>query len=286
VEYGEPALRVVLSVPTGRFTYWMLAAGALETVPEHSTELRAGDRVACWVHRRMKDVILEEPRPDEWQLEPGNLVRKERFVGVRVPIGTPDDRRSGQLADDYRQRLQQVPGHAQDSHIWFAKQSLKPVVILGTGREHIQRQRVTALDLIPDWFTSDSHALLNDDSTMTSNPLRMLHHPFMVFDADVGKDRRWLREMVPRLVIVTSWASRLRRAPALFSRSPHVIITNRRARSTSDAESYLSEIPHDRALVSELEHGRPPSIGIHAFMEAANWEAQNDGENGDEGAWP
>ena len=219
VDYTEDALRVVLSVPTGRFTYWMLAAGALEYSPVLNESFAAGDQVACWVNSRMQDVELVDSSPTLWELAPGHKVMKDRFVGCKVPDGTPEERRSAKLKADYKARLMRVSGHEKDYNTWFARHCVKPVVIVGTGREHIQNQRQTLLTHAGHWFSGDTHALLNDESTMTSKPERMLHHPFMVFDADVGSIRPWLRAMVPRLVIVTSWSSQMRKHRSLFSLS-------------------------------------------------------------------
>lgn len=281
VECGDSAVRVVLSVPTGRFTYWMLTSGALALQPEHQTDFVDGDRVACWVERRMQDVELES-NGDTWRLTPQTSVLSDRLVAVKVPEGTPDDRRAARLAVDVKDRLRQVPGHERDYYIWYARHSLKPVVIVGTGREHIQHQRRTLLESAPQWFSSDTRALLTDDSTMTSKPERMLFHPFMVFDADVGGNRPWLRQMVPRIVIITSWTSHLRMHRSLFSRAPHIIITNRRVRSAADAEvdglghgetDRYDEIIHDR---------RPPSIGARAFLESAQGEIDGDLDDDEE----
>ncbi len=285
VAYGGQALRVVLSVPTGRFTYWMITSGALDFEPEHAQSFGDGDRVACWVDRRMQDVILTDAGLDLWELLPGNKFMKDRFIAVKVPEDTPDARRSAVLETDFRTRLSEVPGRSLNYSSWFARHCLKPVVIIGTGREHIQQQRRTLLEQVPGWFSTDTHALLTNDTGMTSNPERMLHHPFMVFDADVGANRPWLRQMVPRLVVVTSWSSHKRIHDSLFSRAPRVIVTNRRVRSTSAAEIELKEIGLGGGLeYSEicelLDQNRPAGIGLEVFTEPA--QGEHGGESEDE----
>lgn len=283
VEYGNHALRVVLSVPTGRFTYWMLTSGALDFEPDHLQSFGHGDRVACWVDRRMQDVILTDAGDEVWELFPGAKFLKDRFIAVKVPNETPDARRSAVLETDFRTRLSNVPGRKQDYSTWFARHCLKPVVIIGTGREHIQQQRRTLLDQVPDWFSTDTHALLTNDTGMTSNPERMLHHPFMVFDADVGASRPWLRQMIPRLVIVTSWSSQKRMHDSLFSRAPRMIVTNRRVRSTSAAEIELKDLPQHSEVRDLLEQGRPQGIGLQVYTEVAQGEFNGDSEDEFEG---
>lgn len=275
-EFGEPSPRIILSLPTGRFSYWMLAAGALAEQPVHGRNFQPGDRVACWVDRKMRDVELEEAGPDAWRLSAGVQNLKTKFVAVRVPEGTPDDRESAKLGIDMRDRLRQVPGHERDFHVWYASHSLKPVVIVGTGREHVQLQRRILLSEAPNWFGAGTRELLTEDSSMTSNPERMLFHPFMVFDADVGRTRPWLRQMLPRIVITTSWSSHLRMHPALWSRVPQIIITNRRVRSAFDAELETLGSGEIDQFDRLIHTGRPDSVGARAFLVPAQGELPDD----------
>lgn len=276
VEYGEPQLRTILSLPTGRFAYWMIANGALSEQPEHQKDFAAGDRVACWVDSKMRDVELVEKSADIWGLSGTNSILKSKLIASRVPHGTPDDRVSAQLGVDMKDRLRVVPGHENDYWTWYARHSLKPVVIVGTGREHIQDQRKILLHDTPHWFADDTRALLTEDSTMTSKPERMLFHPFMVFDAGVGGSRPWLRQMVPRIVITTSWSSHLRIHPATWSRAPHVIITNRRVRSASDAEVETLGGGETHEFDELIHADRPASIGARAFLVTAQGETPDD----------
>jgi hypothetical protein len=147
------------------------------------------------------------------------------------------------------------------------------VVIVGTGREHIQRQRETLLAHARHWFPEDVAALIDEDTGATSNPERMLFHPFMVFDAGVGRNRSWLRAMVPRLVIVTSWSSYQRMSPTLFSRSPHVVIINRRVRSAVAAVDELGSLTSDPTVKGLLAAGRPDGVQVHGFSATAQGDA-------------
>ena len=282
VEYGERSLRIILSVPTGRLAYWLLASGAFAEQPDHSSKFSVGDRVACRVDNRMQDVELVEKAPEIWQLSGTTSIMKDRFIAAGVPDRTPDDRRSARLAVDVKDRLRAVPGHEHDFWIWYARHSLKPVVIVGTGREHIQDQRRIVLEQTPHWFSKDTRALLTEDTAMTSKPERMLFHPFMVFDADVGASRPWLRQMVPRVVITTSWSSHLRIHPALWSRAPQIIVTNRRVRSASDAEMESLGSGETHEFDEIIHDGRPPSIGARAFLVTAQGEAFGDIDDDEE----
>jgi len=265
---GELAPRVIASVPTGRFTYWFATAGALEKDPKLDVEPQVGQRCATWADRRMRDVVLQEASKDTWRLGPGSTVLKGVHPILPVPEGTPDDRGTGILPGDYRDDLRKLPGKRTTFHVWFARNCLKPVVIVGTGREHIQRQRATILEAARDWFTVETAALLDDDSTMTSNVNRVLFHPYMVFDAGCDKSNPWVRAVVPRLVITTSWSSRKRMHPALFQRAPQIIVCNRRVISATEAltdtkdSTPLSEL---QAQIAAL--GIPPGIFIHAYGE-------------------
>lgn len=276
VGYGEPAPRIVLSVPSGRFTYWFLAAGAMSVERFPQPRPIAGDRVATWLNPRMQDVDLVETRPGTWQLEQGTSVIADTWPAIRVHPETPAGRRATRPPKDYREALSLLPGRRTNWHVWFASKCLIPVIIVGTGREHIQKQRQVLLEEVPHWFSQEEAALLDEDSASTSNPERTLFHPFMVFDAGVGSDRRWLREMLPRLVITTSWSSRNRMHPALFSRAPHVIITNRRVRSETEAMFELNELPAYEGLEDIVNDGRPASIGVSVFAATAQGEADDD----------
>lgn len=276
VEYGEIAPRVVLSVPTGRFTYWLLTAGALLESPMLDANCGVGDLVATWDDKRMCDSSIRDGGQDRWRLAGGTSVPAGDWPVVKLPEGTPEDRRSARVDRDYRDILARLPGKRNTWHKWFAQHCLKPVVIVGTGREHIQRQRETLLRYVPDWFTEETFALLNEDSSNTSNPQRMLFHPYMVFDAGVGQERPWLRQMLPRLVIVTSWSSRNRIHQSMFSRVPQVIITNRRVRSAVDVDEDLQAFEEFSDIDHIVHEGRPESIQARAFQDIAQGEVDGD----------
>jgi hypothetical protein len=196
------------------------------------------------------------------------MVMKGVHPLLPVPDGTPEDRGTGILPGEYRDDLRNLPGKRNNFHTWFARHCLKPVVIIGTGRDHIQRQRATILEEARDWFTVETAALLDDDSTMTSNPGRILFHPYMVFDAGCDKSNPWIRAVVPRLVITTSWSSRKRMHPVLFQRAPQLIICNRRVISATEAFADTKDSTPLRDLEAQIINlGVPLGIFIRAYGE-------------------
>lgn len=275
VDFGEPAPRVVLSVPTGRFSYWLLASGALEHMPTWDPDCQVGDRVATWDTGRMRDSFLEDAGPDRWRLESGLTVQAGNWPVVAVPENTPADRRAAKVEKNYKLALAALPGRRSDYHRWFASHCLKPVVIVGSGREHIQEQREILLQHASHWFSDETGALLNEDSAMTSNPDRMLFHPYMVLDAGVGTTRPWIRSLRPRMVVVTAWGARQRMHSSLFSRVPHLIITNRRVRSFLEMEDELGTVPTFPELDRIVNNGRPDGVYATAFSEVAQGDVRS-----------
>ena len=231
--------------------------------------------MATRLDQRMQDLDLVDAGPGLWQLAPGRKVMADNWPAVRVHPDAPAERRGTKVSPRYKDALAEALGR-RDWYLWYAEKCLTPVIIVGTGREHIQKQRQVLLEEVRHWFIQETAALLDEDSANTSNPERTLFHPFMVFDAGVGTDRPWLREMLPRLVITTSWSSRNRMHPALFSRAPHVIITNRRVRSETEAMFELNELPAYEGLESIVNEGRPESIGVSVFAATAQGETDDD----------
>lgn len=276
VEYGEMATRIVLSVPTGRFTYWLLAAGSLLDSPTLPNDCGVGDLVATRDDGKMRDSRISDAGEGRWRLDSGNQVIAGNWPVVKLPPGTPEDRRTSRMSENYYENLRGFRGRRADWHKWYATHCLKPVVIIGSGREHIQRQRESLLRDAPNWFADEPRVLLGEDSTATSNPLRMLFHPYMVFDAGVGQERPWLQQMLPRLVIVTSWSSRNRIHQSLFSRVPHVIITNRRVRSAVDVDLDILEYESLPTIEQIIEKGRPESIQVRSFAQVAQGTVEDD----------
>lgn len=282
-EYGEAAPRALLSLPTGRFSYWLLASGALQASLAPLEAAPKGSMVATWNSHleRMCDVPFDPMSDRAWRI--GTVtVDPATWPAVSLPPTTPRDRGTSRPARDYRSQLSSLPGHQYDWHVWYARHCLRPVVIVGTGREHIQRQRQTLLDKARDWFPNDVAALIDEDTNLTSSPDRTLFHPFMVFDAGVGHQRSWLRALRPRLVIVTSWSSYQRMSPSLFSRSPMVIVANRRVRSAAEAVLELPDLPPSSHLDGLLKRSLPGGVQAFGFSTVAQGDSGGDDDLDDE----
>lgn len=282
-EFGDAAPRALLSLPTGRFSYWLLASGALQASLSPLGAVPPGSRVATWNSNlaRMSDVPFEPQTATSWKIGT-TTVNPKTWPTVALPETTPENRGASKPSKDYRQQLSKLQGHQHDWYVWYARHCLRPVIIVGTGREHIQRQRQTLLDEARDWFPHDVAALIDEDTNLTSSPDRTLFHPFMVFDAGVGHPRSWLRALKPRLVIVTSWSSYQRMSPSLFSRSPMIVVANRRVRSAAEAVLELPGLPHDSKLEGLLRRNLPGGVQAFGFSTVAQGEAGGDDDDFDE----
>lgn len=257
-ETGERAKRIVVSVPTGQFTTWLTVAGALIAEPPALSTPVAGIQYATWNHARgrMDDCEFVEDRNSnilEIVGHPGAKVQADMLPARQIPAGTPTNRSGIAPRAGLRDELRQIPGLKYNLWHWYARRCLSPVVVIGDGREYLRNQREELIEKAPDWLTQEARILLSEDSQQVSNPTRMYFHPFMVFSASVGNDSPWLREMKPRLVIVTSWSSYTRKHQSLFAGSPHIILTNRRVVSALKAADFLEIDGSDDASLSEVQ---------------------------------
>ena len=287
VPAGEKSPRFVVSSPTGQFTAWMMAAGALSIEPgtAWSDSITPGPRFATWHSflKRMADATFAidgKGNTASFESAPGNMVSVDIHPARLLPDKTPNERGGAPPKYDLANRLRHIPELENSWYLWWARHCISPVVIIGDGREYLQNQRQELLQKAPEWFDEKARALLSEDSGQTSNPERMYFHPFMVFSPESGNNRPWLRAMKPRLVIVTSWTAYLRRHSSLFAGTPHVIITNRRVPSSLDAASQL-QFDQD---AHSTGHTPPSGIYVQQFDEHV---VPDTGEliEDDEGEW-
>ena len=267
------APRIVVSVPTGQFTTWMVVAGALSIDPPALATPEVGTCYSTWnpANRKMDDctfIAHTSPNQITFVDHPGQSVMADMWPVKATPEGTPKNRSGAPPRPNLRDELRELPGLKHSWHLWYARQCLSPVVIIGDGREYLQNQREELLEKAPQWFTDEARALLSEDSQQTSNPERMYFHPFMVLHASVGNNHPWLRAMQPRLVIVTSWSSYTRKHQSLFAGVPHIILTNRRVASAIDASSFLS-ISEKSEFQTDLQNmaARPHGVFLKSFTE-------------------
>ena len=269
VEAGSTSPRLVVSVPTGQYVAWLIAAGALSFPYEHLPidEINEENTFATWLtpKKKMGDTTFIHSGKRRFKFEnfPTTSVDLDlQRVPARIlPVDTPTDRGGMSPDRDIKDLVKGIPALNTTWHRWWAFNCLSPVVIIGDGRAYLQNQREEILEKAPSWFDDYARVLLSEDSQQTSNPERMYFHPFMVFSPQVGNSKSWLRAMKPRLVIVTSWSSYTRKHQSLFAGVPHIILVNRRVKSSIDAASFLS-LDQSASRESDAKLPSPPN-GVH-----------------------
>ncbi len=270
VGFGEPAPRVAVSVPTGRFSYWLLAAGALSTQPTLDHGFTEGETVTTWIRHPFRIADFELMREqNEWVLTPTDKWQKDSLKAVRTPTDAPEKRRAARLSVEVADYFRKLENESGPWYASYAQHCLRPVVVIGRGREHINDQRRILLENVPHWFGDEQLRLLSRENHGTSEGNQMLFHPYMVLDERVGVQRPWVRSLTPRLTVVTSWASHTATVPSLFSRRPRVTIVNRRVRSSAlfnDARPTLAVSPD---LATIIERDRPSGIDVVAYTTPA-----------------
>jgi len=263
---GATVPRVVVSVPTGRFSYWLAAAGALGVEQDLSRDWRAGDRCACLIDKQMQDVTIESVDPSGIKVSPTLSFMKDKALLAPVPSGCPEGRRAATLGHDLLTALKNALPPRTPLRGWYARHALKPVVIIGTGREYIQRQREILLRNVPNWFRPEVGALFYEDAGTVFKASHILFHPYMIFDPRIDHGNGWIREVVPRLTIVTSWSTYKRMNRTLFQLAPQLLVCNRRVGSASR----VFDDTRDEAINTELESriselGVPKGVFVRAF---------------------
>jgi len=286
-DFGAQSPRVVLSMPTGRFTYWMLTAGALSVQPQLDGDFVEGELVTTWLTEPfvITDLELKSER-DTWQLTSQDKRVKSSFKAVRTPTDAPDSRRSTRMPQEIRDSFRSLEDESRMNQKgpWYAtytKQCLRPIVIIGRGREYIQEQRRVLLEAAPDWFSDDVRRFISRESVSVFEGDQMLFHPFMILDEKVGTSRPWIRPLTPRLTVVTSWNSHSALAASLFSRRPRVIVANRRVKGSAGVLSSLRHLRLDAKLQHLVDADRPSGIEAFAYTEPAQGASATDFTTGD-----
>lgn len=288
-DFGAQAPRVVLSMPTGRFTYWMLAAGAISSEPQLETNFKDGDLVTTWLKDpsfMVTDLELKAER-DSWRLTHQDSRLKTSLKAVRTPAGAPESRRSTRMPQEIRDsfRILESENSQNRKGPWYATytaQCLRPIVIIGRGREYIQEQRRALLRAVPNWFSDDALSLLGRDTSGVFDGDQMLFHPYMVLDENVGANRPWIRPLAPRLTVVTSWNSNCTLAASLFSRRPRVVVANRRVKGSIGFLSAIGGLTKDPDLQRLVDADRPPGVEAFAFTEPAERPSESEIEGLDD----
>jgi hypothetical protein len=286
---GSASRLVVLSVPTGQYAAWAIAAGALGAPPRLVSPVEPGVyRCATWVEesRQVADadvVVSEEGLGVEYRV--GTTRYLEGWPVVVLPVGMPDSRlQRTSLTRAERDRIRAAVTPIMPRSVpwyrWWAGQCISPVVLVGDGGEHLLRQRSELLRVKPGWVWSTSGTLLGVDVASVRHADRVLHHPFSIVSPDACRRLPWLRAIRPRLVVYTSWSAYQRRHAAAFAGSPTVVLANRRVASSlrCAAETDQRRLPDGGGLVSVGDLPR----GIQARVLAEPVVA-DDGEVEDDG---
>lgn len=265
-QLGSTVPRVVVSVPTGRFSYWLAAAGALGVEQDLSREWTAGDRCATLVGKQMQDVTIETVNHTEYRISSNVSIMKDMALLAPLPSGTPEGRRAAMIDQDLLKALEKALPPRAPLRRWYAQHALKPVIIIGTGREYVQRQREILLRDVPNWFSPEVSALFHEDAGTVSRASHILFHPYMIFDPRIDHGNGWVREIVPRLTIVTSWSTYKRMNRSLFQLAPQLLVCNRRVGSASRVFDETKDDTINRELERQISTlGVPKGVFVRAF---------------------
>lgn len=270
---GEISPVIFLSVPTGQYAAWFLAAGALGAPPKTPILDQPGDyRGTTWVEDqeqvadanvRVRQTSTGPSSSFKVQVLPDEIPRRgrqntkkrpvratyqaDRLAVVLHPQGTPEER-MGQLnldADEkksIREAIAPLLPRGTHWYNWWTQQCLSPVVLVGTGSEFLMRQRAEILKESPSWMWPTSRTTLALDMRRLCDPSRLLLFPFSVISPTVGGRVPWLRSLRPRLVIYTSWTAFSARHPATFAGVPAVVLVNRRVESSLKCADAIDQI--------------------------------------------
>jgi len=257
-ELGERSPVLFLSVPTGQYAAWFLAAGALGAPPKNPTLTKPGEyRCTTWVEEQKQvadawvtvdEIVSGASTQVRYKVRPDLVPRKGpansthravegHYVGSRLalvahPHGTPEERK-GQLNLNKLDKkaisdaIRPLLSFNDQWYLWWARQCLSPVVIVGTGSEFLMRQRSEILNEHPNWMWPTSRTMLTLDMKRLCDPSRLLLFPFSVISPMVGARIPWLRSLRPRLVIYTSWTAFAARHVATFACLPAIVLVNR-----------------------------------------------------------
>lgn len=263
---GETSPRVIVSVPTGRFSYWLAAGGALEVEQEVFDAWKPGDRCAGLVNNQMQDLIIQSVDKETIRLDANLSLMRDKAPLAPIPAGTPEGRRAARIDHRLLDALKQALPRSAPRRMWYAQHALKPVVIVGTGREYVQQQREILLSEASSWLKPEIAALFYEDSGTVFRASHILFHPFMIFDPMVDKHNPWIREIAPRLTVVTSWSTYKRMNSTLFQRAPQLIVCNRRVGSGMRVFEETKNEQVNPALEDKIQNmGIPPGVFVRVF---------------------
>jgi len=271
---GKTSPVAVLSVPTGQFAVWLIAAGALGAAPKLRLIEQTGDfYCTTWDadSGQIADRVVSVFTSD------GKLVHKVGRTSytrglpvVRHHLPPPEERaRHRTFTKDetlrIRRVIQPMMPRTENWYIWWTRQCLSPVVIVGDGGDYLLNQKVEILEKQPNWFWETSRTLLSLEMRKVREVNRLLEFPFAVISPGAAAMSPWARTIRPRIVIYTSWSAFTRRRVDSFAGCPSVVLANRRVASSLRCESELAdELKVGSALMKPLT-GLPKGIAMHVI---------------------
>ncbi len=280
-DFDKPSARLFLSAPTGQYLVWMIASGSLMAEPKLGVAPEIGDRVLLMLGGSVCESVVEARPGGGWQVKNGVAMKQgvagTRPPGIVLPVDAPKDDAEFRPKGQFLETLKLA--RPQQTREWYAAQSASPIVVVGKGREYLNNQRRELLDKAPNWFEKEPAALLNLEHGGMTNAERMLRFPYMILAPDAADHSPWISELAPRIVIYTRWSYYLRAMKyQLFSRSPAIIIGNRRVESNYDGVDFLSSAPIDAAAFGGIRIPKPvSSMFAKVFTaEASRWDEHDE----------
>jgi len=271
---GERAPVAILSVPTGQFAAWLITAGALGAMPKLHPLNQTGE-FHCTTWDENAGQIGD--RTVSVTAKSGHLIHRvgrnsytRGLPVVRHHLPPPDERArhrnfSRQEAQRIRKLIQPMMPKTENWYIWWTRQCLSPVVIVGDGGDYLLNQKNEILKKQPDWFWDTSRTLLSLEMKRVKEIHRLLEFPFAVITPRAADYSPWARSVRPRLVIYTSWSAFTRRRLDTFAGCPAVVLANRRVASSLRCRSELSEEFKVGSNLLKPLTGLPKGIAMHVI---------------------
>lgn len=256
---GETAPVAVLSVPTGQYAAWLIASGAFGAPPKLKPITAIGEYMCTtWVEEshQVGDRVVKVTLKD------GALVhtvgRTSYLRGLPVVqhhLPLPEGRARHRCltrreADRIREVIRPLMPRTEHWYMWWTRQCLSPVVVVGDGGEYLLNQKNELVSEVPDWLWDTTQTLLSLEMSRVRDVDRLLEFPFSIISPRAAAQSAWARSIRPRLVIYTSWSAFSRRRKDTFAGCPTVVLVNRRVQSSLRC---LDEVP-------EFELAHSPSV--------------------------
>ena len=117
------APRIVVSVPTGQFTTWMIVAGALSAGPPALETPKVDTSYSTWnsAASKMDDCTFNaHTRPNQivFADHPNTIVTADLWPVKATPEGTPKNRSGAAPRPNLRDELRELPGLRTSCNHW------------------------------------------------------------------------------------------------------------------------------------------------------------------------